>query len=170
VGPFYRLYVFVAFLALLVPLAIALLLIVLFRDSFSDDPLSNSRYFADWAKLLFIVPALMIAFIVYLSIWAFIRARIHVVCWDGLTIGEHSVRCRLNPWKFSGIAALNLLLIFITLGLYKPFSDIRLAGLLAESIELQCAGDLSNALASVAAETRAMGEEAAELFDVDIGL
>jgi uncharacterized membrane protein YjgN (DUF898 family) len=170
VRPFYRIYIFVAFLAVLIPLVVALSLIVYFRNTFGDGSVSDPRELADWAKLLFIAPAVLISFILYLSIWAFIRARIHVVCWDGLTVGEHRLSCQLNSWKFAGIALLNLLLIFLTLGLYKPFSDIRLAGLLAQSIQLHCAGDLSNALAGAAAETRAAGEEAAELFDVDIGL
>ncbi len=170
VGPFYRIYVFVTFLAVLIPFAAGLVIIVFFRDMFGDASASNPRELAEWTILLIFGPGVLIALIIYMSIWSFIRARIHVVCWDGLTLAEHRVSCQLNPWKFSGIALLNLLLIFLTFGLYKPFSDIRLAGLLARSIELHCAGDLSNALAGAAAQTRAAGEEAAELFDVEIGL
>ncbi|MFN0316323.1 MAG: YjgN family protein [Burkholderiales bacterium] len=169
-GPFFRLYVFVAFLGALIPLAIALSLIVYFRGMFGDGSLSNPGDLDDWAKLLIIAPAVFVGFITYLGIWAFIRARLHVVCWDGLGIGDHRVQCQLNPWKFAAISLANLALIFLTFGLYKPFSDIQLTGLLAQSIELHCAGDLSNALASAAVETRAAGEEAAEIFDMDIGL
>ena len=170
VGPFYRAYVFAAFLTILIPSAIALYLIVLLRNSFGEGSVSDPREIAGRANVLFIAPALTIGFIVYLSIWAYVRARIHVVCWDGLAIAEHRVRCQLSASKYAGTAALNLLAIFITFGLYKPFSDVRLTGLLAESIQLHCVGDLSNAFARVAAETRAAGEEAADLFDMDIGL
>lgn len=169
-GSFFRLYVQAVFLASLLPIAIFIGLLVMFQGALNVGGDRMPFGSADMQKILVIAPAIFLAFIMYLGVFAFIRARTHVLCWDGLRFGEHGFRCHLNPWRYTAIAVRNLALTMLTLGLYKPFSDIQLATLLANAIELDCAGDFDNVVTRTQAEDRAGGEETAEFFDMDIGL
>lgn len=170
VGKFFRVYILVGAAASILPFVIFVAILVSFQGSFSGDGEGFPGSLLRFDRIAVIVGAVVIAFLVYLGAFAYIRARIHVLCWNGLEMGEHRFHCDLSPWHFAGVTVRNLLLTALTLGLYKPFSDIQLSRLLAESISFDCAEDLATVVARTQAEERAGGEEAAEFFDMDIGL
>jgi uncharacterized membrane protein YjgN (DUF898 family) len=64
----------------------------------------------------------------------------------------------------------NLLGILLTFGLFKPFADVRLARYRLEHMWLEPQGALDEFIRDTEQEVAAFGEEAAEIFDVDIGL
>ena len=68
------------------------------------------------------------------------------------------------------IMASNFVLIILTLGLFKPFADIRLARYRMENMALQANADLDEFVAGVQVNASAAGEEMAEMFDIDIAL
>jgi uncharacterized membrane protein YjgN (DUF898 family) len=57
----------------------------------------------------------------------------------------------------------------MTLGLFKPFADIRLARYKMEHMALTPAGSIEEFIAGEQQKVGATGTEAAEIFDLDIG-
>jgi uncharacterized membrane protein YjgN (DUF898 family) len=68
------------------------------------------------------------------------------------------------------ITATNLLGIVLTLGLFVPFATVRMLRYKLENMSLMAQGDLSEFVAGQTQQISAMGEETAEMFDIDISL
>jgi uncharacterized membrane protein YjgN (DUF898 family) len=98
------------------------------------------------------------------------EARTQNLIWNQTTLGEHRFESTLSVWRLMGIQISNMLLVIVTLGLFLPWAQVRLARYRASTLTLVAAGSLDDFLASQQAEESAVGEEAAELFDIDIGL
>jgi uncharacterized membrane protein YjgN (DUF898 family) len=64
----------------------------------------------------------------------------------------------------------NAIFIVLTLGLFMPWAAVRLARYRAEQLVLLPASSLDEFVASSDQEVGAVGEEALEMFDFDIGL
>ena len=106
--------------------------------------------------------------VLFLLLGPWFSARVQNLVWNHTTLGPHrfvsDVRARRLLWIYLG----NFLGILCTLGLYKPFADIRLARYRLQHIALVPAGSLDNLLADLQQPTSATGEEAVDLFDFDI--
>lgn len=98
------------------------------------------------------------------------QSRIQNLIWNHTRLGGHRFESRLRFWPLLGITLGNFLLVVITLGLYMPWAAVRLARYRAESLSLLPAAPLDDFLAGVADDATATGDEAAEIFDFDIGL
>jgi uncharacterized membrane protein YjgN (DUF898 family) len=69
------------------------------------------------------------------------------------------------------IHATNLLLTVLTLGLYKPFAAVRLVKYRVESMHLSVDGSLEEFMADQTVDDAgALGQEAGDLFDIEIAL
>ena len=75
-----------------------------------------------------------------------------------------------NKGRLFGIMLTNLLGIVVTLGLFRPFAVTRLLKYRLQSVTLVAAGDLDGFVAGQEGAVGAVGEEAAEMFDIDISL
>lgn len=64
----------------------------------------------------------------------------------------------------------NVVLVVLTLGLYKPFADIRLARYRIEHLHVLMEGNPDDFVAGLQADASAAGDEMAEMFDFDIAL
>ena len=64
----------------------------------------------------------------------------------------------------------NWLAIIFTLGLFIPWARVRVARFRAEYLALEVDGSLDAFVAGEAGAATALGDEAAEMFDLDIGL
>ena len=62
----------------------------------------------------------------------------------------------------------NFIAIILTLGLFKPFADIRLARYRLEHLAIHPQRSLDEISAGQSQATTATGEESADLFDFDI--
>jgi len=102
-------------------------------------------------------------------VWAVIRARIQNASWNHTRLGSHQFRSELDTATLVRITITNLLGIIATLGLYKPFAEIRLARAVVGSLTLVPAGSLDGLLAGERQDVSSAGEEAVDLFDVDVG-
>ncbi len=111
------------------------------------------------------------AYASYLVLRAYLESRIQNLVWNHTELAdlrfESSVRARKLFW----IHASNLALIMITLGLYKPFAAVRLARYRVESLALAPQGDIDEFFSDMTVDDAgAAGQEAGELFDIDIAL
>jgi uncharacterized membrane protein YjgN (DUF898 family) len=85
-------------------------------------------------------------------------------------LAGHGLRSDLAAAPLIGIYLTNVLGILLTLGLYTPWAQVRLARYRLETTELEVQGSLDAFVASVGSTTpAAAGEEIAELFDLDFG-
>ena len=160
-GSFYAIYG----VALLIFLLLATLIgggtYFLLRDSFTDMPQE--------AIIGLVAIAYVMLIIVSLLIVPYFMARIQNLVWNNTTLGEHRFSSDMTVLGMAWIIFSNFFLIIVTLGLFKPFADIRLARYRIEHLCLLPASNIEEFIASEAQQVGATGTETAEIFDVDIG-
>jgi uncharacterized membrane protein YjgN (DUF898 family) len=101
---------------------------------------------------------------------AYIVARMQNLLWNHTQLGQHSFFANLKARELLGVMLGNLVLIVLTLGLYKPFADIRMARYRLEHIRLLPDGDIEQFVVGVQSRASAVGQEVADIFDMDIAL
>jgi uncharacterized membrane protein YjgN (DUF898 family) len=84
-------------------------------------------------------------------------------------LGPHRLRSELSPWRMVRVYGGNLLLIALTLGLYTPWAQVRIARARIDALALEVQGSLDEFIAAEDREVSAMGEEIGEFFDFDFG-
>jgi uncharacterized membrane protein YjgN (DUF898 family) len=114
---------------------------------------------------------LLSAYAFYLFVRPYVESRVQNLVWDNTELGAHRFESTVRARKLLWIHASNLMLITLTFGLFKPFAAVRLAKYRVESMTLIPAGDLEEFLADQTADSAgALGQEAGDLFDIDIAL
>lgn len=116
---------------------------------------------------IFMGIALFYMAIIFL-ISAYIRSRITNLIWNGTSL-EHiaftsNQRMRDLVWLYFS----NTIILFLTLGLATPWAQIRMARYRAERLALTGETDWDKFVGEKKEMSRAMGEEIAEMFDVDL--
>lgn len=111
------------------------------------------------------------AYAFYLFVRPFLESRIQNLVWNGTELAGHHFASKASARKLLWLHASNLALITFTLGLYKPFAAIRLMKYKVESLALLPDGSLEEFLSNhVGDNADAIGQEAGDLFDMEIGL
>lgn len=114
--------------------------------------------------------ALFLLPVVFLFVVSYLAVRLPNLIWSSTTLGEHRFYSHQKALPYLWIAATNLLGIVLTLGLFLPFAAVRMLRYKLEHTGLLAQGDLSEFVAGQAQQIGAMGEETAEMFDIDISL
>ncbi|MEK6245542.1 MAG: YjgN family protein [Pseudomonadota bacterium] len=105
-----------------------------------------------------------------LFVGPYFQVRIQNLIWNNLKLGGHRFESRARVWLLFRITLVNLLLIALTLGFFRPFAVIRTLRYRIESVSLLPAGDLDSFVGSSEAAVAAFGAEAVDLFDFDLAL
>ena len=116
-----------------------------------------------WAALL---GAAMVGF----AIAGMYRAWFLNASFGGVMIRLHSLNSRVGVFGLIWIKVTNLLGILLTLGLYYPFAKVRQARYQLEHMSIEGSGQFDAILAQEQSDTHALGEEAGDFFNVDLGL
>jgi uncharacterized membrane protein YjgN (DUF898 family) len=103
------------------------------------------------------------------GVQAFLAARIGSHVWQHTTLGLTGFVWQLEAPRLFGIRFTNLLLTVVTLGVYRPFAQVRLARYLTEAFVVVGAGTVDAFEAAPASDVGAYGDEAMEFLDFDIG-
>ncbi|WP_020648407.1 YjgN family protein [Solimonas variicoloris] len=98
------------------------------------------------------------------------QAAIQNLIWNHTALGPHRFVSRVSGWRLLWITVTNVVLVALTLGLFMPWAAVRVARYRASCTSLQVEGSLDAIVADAGAEVAALGEETAEIFDIDIGL
>ena len=118
--------------------------------------------------------AVIIVIIAYVliitSIWALTTALLQNVVWRHTSLGPHRFSSTLEAHRLVTIALTNLLATVFTVGLFRPFAEIRLARYQVGELTLVTTGDLGEFVAEEQADVTAVGEEVMEIFDIDLSL
>ncbi|PPC93162.1 MAG: hypothetical protein CTY33_09150 [Methylotenera sp.] len=180
VGKFYKIYGVVLLLYIVLIGALAAMLVPLFMASNNVDA----------SKVAFVTTIVLVFFVlVALVIGPYFIARLQNLVWNHTTLGDQPRDLQaINPAYYeqtkgihtfeSAVKARALLWIFLTnfigiiftLGLFKPFADIRLARYRLSHVQLIADGNLEDFISHQQGNVDASGEEVAEIFDLDIAL
>lgn len=104
----------------------------------------------------------------FLVIGPWFAARMQNLVWNHTALGVHTFASRVRARDLLVIYVTNFLAIVLTLGLFKPFADIRLAKYRLTHMALHVQDNLDSFIALEQQAVNAMGEETANVFDVDI--
>lgn len=114
---------------------------------------------------------LLSAYAFVLFVQAYLESRVQNLVWNHTELGDMRFESTVSARKLLWIHASNLALIIVTLGLYKPFSVVRLTRYKVESMVMISSGVAEEFLADQSADNAgAVGQEAGDLFDIDIAL
>ena len=105
----------------------------------------------------------------YLFAGSYVRARLSNTLWNHTRAGQHQFESSFRARRLFGLMLTNALAILCTLGLFAPFAKVRMAAYRAETLALDSEGSLDIFVAEQEEYTRAIGDQAAELLDVDLG-
>ena len=155
---------------LLALLATPMLMAGLFSLLGVDEvPAADSGARVEWVafRVMLVISVLAALFF---SLGPYIAARLQNLNWSGTGIDKFRFHSRLQARALLWVRLSNLVLIALTLGLFKPWADVREARLRVQAVSLVGDGDLDAYLRGALQEERALGEETAEWFDLDMGL
>lgn len=106
----------------------------------------------------------------FMIIYPYAVSRLQNLIWNATMLGEDGFRSSLQARGLAGIMFSNLVLIILTFGLYKPYADIRLARYRLEHLEFLANGNIDDFVAGQQTNASAVGDEMADMFDLDIAL
>jgi uncharacterized membrane protein YjgN (DUF898 family) len=98
----------------------------------------------------------------------YVVSRTQNLIWNNTYLGPHRFTSALQARQLFWIFLSNIVGIIVTLGLFKPFADIRFMRYHVESMGLQMEGDMENFVAEQNQDVSAVGTEVAQIFDFDI--
>jgi uncharacterized membrane protein YjgN (DUF898 family) len=111
------------------------------------------------------------AYLFYVLARAFLESRLQNLVWNHTEIAYNRFESKLGARWLLWIHLSNMVLIILTFGLYKPFAVIRVLKFKVEHMRLVPSGNLEEFLADQTTnDVGAMGQEAGNLFDIDIAL
>lgn len=118
------------------------------------------------------IPAVAVAGLVVggFAVGPVFTARLQNLVWNRTTLAPHSFRSEVNAGRMFFIQATNLLGIALTLGLFLPFARVRAARYRVEAVTMMAAAPLDAFVADEFAQVGALGDAAADWYDIDIAL
>lgn len=118
--------------------------------------------------MLFVFGAIFLYLLMILLFTSYLQAHIGNLVWNSTTLNHLSFKSSLRARDLLWIYVSNLLAIALTLGLATPWAQIRTAQYRASKLEL--IGDIhfEQFVGHQKADMQAMGEEMADMFDVDL--
>ena len=100
----------------------------------------------------------------------YIRVRSANLVWNRVTLERIGFSSRMEVLAYFRLIAGNLVLLLLTLGLFWPWAQVRLARYRAACLSLQSPGPLDHFVAGESANAPAIGDEVSDLMDIDVGL
>lgn len=112
-----------------------------------------------------------ITVLVMLFIGVFIQTMIfNLAIGHTMLDGRHALRAKLSPLRVTWIVMTNLVLTLITIGIYYPWAQVRLARYRRSRLSVIAVSDLDEFTSETIATQSAVGEEIAGFFDLGFGL
>lgn len=106
----------------------------------------------------------------YIFVLAYLAVSTLNAVWSSTALGEHRFESEMPIGGYLKLSVINWLGIVLTLGLFIPWARVRMARFRASHLSLVVQGDLEHFVAGEVARSSAIGDETAEMFDLDIAL
>lgn len=158
-GNFYKIYIFTFLMFMALFAAFGFAWAIIFGQG-SALPRGQAMIIALTIYIVLIVASLFIV--------PYFMANLQNLIWNNTRLGEHRFESTLTTSGMMWVMVSNFILVLLTLGLFKPFADVRMARYRLENMVLLPAGDLEAFIADTQRQETATGHETAEMFDVDI--
>ena len=121
-------------------------------------------------NMAFVLPIIAVGYMIGIAAGqAVTGGRLQNAIWNYTTLGESTFISSVKSRRLFWILLTNLLGTVATLGMYRPFAQVRLARYYASSMTVVQVGALNVFAAEDGDDVAATGEETADLFDFDIG-
>jgi uncharacterized membrane protein YjgN (DUF898 family) len=166
-GKFFGLYLKLLGLALVVILLVVGAIAVMHSPVFSNMADHSPEARKRMAKTILLV-GMSSYVLLFLVIGPWYSARVQNLVWNHTSLGPHQFVSNVQARGLFWIYLSNFLGILLTLGLFKPFADIRLTRYRMEHVGIIPTGSLEEIAAGPQQEITATGEEAIGMFDFDI--
>jgi uncharacterized membrane protein YjgN (DUF898 family) len=165
--PFYVIYLKALGMLLLGAIAMGVLMGVMGASGLFGDAGGDPK---QQGKIVAIIFAAILVFylLLFLFLGPWFSARMQNLVWNNTTLGPHAFRSNVRARDLFMIYLTNFLAIILTLGLFKPFADIRIARYRLTHMALAAQASLEEFLAEQEQAVSALGEETADVLDVDI--
>ena len=166
-GAFYKIYL--ALLGLtLIAIALAIGLSVLLVKNFLA-----TMHIIQLDQNQAIAVGFIMMIVLYLELFfisPYLMSRLQNLIWNHTALESLYFSSRLQARKLFNIMLVNLLLTIFTLGLFKPFADIRMFRYRIEQLTLLSNADLDTFISEQQPDVSAVGEETSDFFDMDSAL
>ncbi|WDP89835.1 MAG: DUF898 domain-containing protein [Desulfobacter sp.] len=122
------------------------------------------------ASVIFPPVASLVAIVLYLYLFAYFSVKTTNLIFNSTLLGRHSFDADLEIKGYLGLIIVNTLASVVTLGIFYPWAHVRTVRYKLDHLVFMAKGDLDNFIAQEQEEVSALGEEAGDFFDLDIGL
>lgn len=170
VGDFYRIYLKIFGLLFLLAILIPLSIVSLYYGAPDMFEGFKSKDRQQVKQLIGIVVALVFIFylVFFMLVIPWFAARMQNLVWNHTALAPHTFTSNVRARDLFVIYLTNFIAIILTLGLFKPFAEIRLARYRVAHMALNVQGSLDDFFAQEQQAVSALGEETANVFDVNI--
>jgi uncharacterized membrane protein YjgN (DUF898 family) len=100
----------------------------------------------------------------------FVYARITNHCWNETRVGPVAFRSQLRAWPLLWIHVTNILAMAVSMGLLIPWAKVRKTRYLIDHITVGSTDSLDYFASASEPEESAIGDAAADFFDIEFGL
>ena len=167
VGEFYVTYILAVFTFFCL---IALLIAGLFGTgivlALVGGPIEEERM--SLGLILFMIAAGAMYAAAILAVQSITASRIHNVCWNTARTAHHRFESDMAALRLFWVQYTNLLATVATLGLFRPFAQVRLIRYYTSTFTVFGSSSFEQYAAVEGDDVTAVGEETAGLFDFDI--
>ncbi len=111
---------------------------------------------------------LMIA--LYLLLFAYYSAATANLQYNSSTLAQHSFSMNLQTLQIAWLYFSNTLGILLTLGLFIPWAQVRMARYRAQCLQLHVIGSLDHFIEQEQQQVSALGEQVGEVFDLGVSV
>lgn len=167
ISAFYKVYLFTGLCLIMMLLVIVVFLTLLVGLGLINGDTGTEPS----AQQMVLVGGIIVVYALGMAVfWSLITAQIRNLVWRHTSLGPHRFISTLEVHRLFAIVVTNVLGVVFTLGLFRPYAEVRLAKYVIGELSLVSSGRLDEFVAGAQPETTALGEEAAELLDVDFGI
>lgn len=152
------------FIAIILPVVLfmgsLLAAITLFVIAFTTGDLAGA--------LFMLAVGLYMVAILYLG--PLIQGYLFKAIWSNVKIGNSQMRTDVSPWRFAWIQVTNSIAIILSLGLLFAWASVRIHRYKVESLSVEFYDDPQQLYNIAQQDHHALGEELADIFDLDISI
>ena len=127
-------------------------------------------YFAGIAPELMMILAAGLYLLAVFFLAPLIQGYLFKATWSHVQIGNSQMKTDVSPWKFAWIQMTNSFAILFSVGLMYAWAQVRIYRYKIESLSVVFYDDPSELMNKAQEDYNAIGEELADIFDIDISL
>jgi len=113
---------------------------------------------------------MLVFFVLMAGVGAYFMAGAQNLVWNHTKLGPHAFSSTVKAGPLCAIYATNAIAVLLTLGLFLPFARVRATRYRVESMTLLAAQPLDTFVAGENQQVAALGDAAADWYDIDIAL